>query len=409
MIMQADVHRPPDHLIDCFGTSFFHWWADCPHTKGMANPHPRSPFPCKTRYPQQAFSTKLGCALSMGEGISSTFCQAWGSNKVLSDLGASIHLSGALCFASHMRPFFPFRIFFADSSSAILVMQMTTLRLPVKNGTVVVQDVAYSKKSRVQFYQWGVVPVFDDLVLSLFVSGFTVTTTFSNNCWWLDALSAEGTKGLASVTPSNSLSSFEINPISHPSTMSLNSCEWNERLGQACYKMVISFLKQHVPLFDHKSWKPFYCGTCAVAKSTHRLARAHTEIPKESPLDLLVVVYPLKARSDTPKAILDVIKQSQVRLRSTPKALRTDNAWEFTSSSFVLSLAKLGVSVYPSLPYLPQENGEAKQLNRVLGDMAQSVILESQMPNHFWQFAYASVCFLHNRLPNSRCPQIITS
>ncbi|MBW0478740.1 hypothetical protein O181_018455 [Austropuccinia psidii MF-1] len=96
------------------------------------------------------------------------------------------------------------------------------------------------------------------------------------------------------------------------------------------------------------------------------------------------VVYPLKACSDTPKAILDAIKQLQVRLRSTPKALRMDNAREFTSFPFALSLAKLGT----------------------LGDMAQSMILESRMPNHFWRFAYASVCFLHNQLPNSQCPKL---
>ncbi|MBW0513893.1 hypothetical protein O181_053608 [Austropuccinia psidii MF-1] len=210
--------------------------------------------------------------------------------------------------------------------------------------------------------------------------------------------------------------------------MRLNSCEWHERLGHTCDKTVISFLKQNVPLFDHKSWQPFYCGTCAVAKSTHRLARARTKIPKESPLYLQVsdvmgpfatnpqgfhylvtvrdhastysVVYPLKALSDSPEAILDAIKQFQVRLQLAPKALWMDNAWEFTSS-----LAKLGVSFYPSLPSSPQENGEAKRLNRMLGDMAQSMILESWMPDHFWRFAYASACFLHNQLPNSQCPK----
>ncbi|MBW0558439.1 hypothetical protein O181_098154 [Austropuccinia psidii MF-1] len=38
--------------------------------------------------------------------------------------------------------------------------------------------------------------------------------------------------------------------------------------------------------------------------------------------------------------------------------------------------------------------------------MAQSMILESQMPDHFSRFAYASVCFLHNQLPNSQCPKL---
>ncbi|MBW0534102.1 hypothetical protein O181_073817 [Austropuccinia psidii MF-1] len=47
------------------------------------------------------------------------------------------------------------------------------------------------------------------------------------------------------------------------------------------------------------------------------------------------MVYPLKARSDTPDAVLDAIRQFQVWLCLTPKALQTHNAKEFTSASFV--------------------------------------------------------------------------
>ncbi|MBW0474001.1 hypothetical protein O181_013716 [Austropuccinia psidii MF-1] len=35
--------------------------------------------------------------------------------------------------------------------------------------------------------------------------------------------------------------------------------------------------------------------------------------------------------------------------------------------------------------------------------MAREMMVESQMPDCFWRFAYASACFLHNCLPNSRC------
>ncbi|MBW0506186.1 hypothetical protein O181_045901 [Austropuccinia psidii MF-1] len=51
MLTQADICQPPDHLVDRFGASCFHcgrpghWRDDCPHTRGMATPHPRSPLP----------------------------------------------------------------------------------------------------------------------------------------------------------------------------------------------------------------------------------------------------------------------------------------------------------------------------------------------------------------------------
>ncbi|MBW0537021.1 hypothetical protein O181_076736 [Austropuccinia psidii MF-1] len=92
------------------------------------------------------------------------------------------------------------------------------------------------------------------------------------------------------------------------------------------------------------------------------------------------IVYPLKLRSDTPAAILDAINQLRVWTEIAPKVLRTGNAQELTLASFVKSLAKLGVSFCPSLPYSPQENGKAERLNRKLGDMARAMLTQSGMP-----------------------------
>ncbi|MBW0543377.1 hypothetical protein O181_083092 [Austropuccinia psidii MF-1] len=83
-------------------------------------------------------------------------------------------------------------------------------------------------------------------------------------------------------------------------------------------------------------------------------------------------------------------------------ALWTDNAKEFTLEYFVLSLSKLGIGFFPSLPYLSQENGEAECLNQILRDMAWAMMVQSRMPDCFWCFAYSSACFLHNRLLNSQ-------
>ncbi|MBW0527839.1 hypothetical protein O181_067554 [Austropuccinia psidii MF-1] len=66
---------------------------------------------------------------------------------------------------------------------------------------------------------------------------------------------------------------------------------------------------------------------------------------------------------------------------------------------------KLGVVFFPFLPYSPQENSEAERLNRTLGDMARAMVVQSQMPSHFWQFAYTSASFIHNHIPNSWCPK----
>ncbi|MBW0581534.1 hypothetical protein O181_121249 [Austropuccinia psidii MF-1] len=97
------------------------------------------------------------------------------------------------------------------------------------------------------------------------------------------------------------------------------------------------------------------------------------------------IVYPLKSGL----AALAAITHQSSQLRISPKALWTENAREFVSVSLTVALSKIGIGFHPSLPYLPQENGEAKRLNRTLGNMAVAMLSESSIPDHFWKFAYA--------------------
>ncbi|MBW0521634.1 hypothetical protein O181_061349 [Austropuccinia psidii MF-1] len=312
---------------------------------------------------------------------------------------------------------------------------MTTLKIPINNGSVIIQNVAYFNKilgtilSVSRLCTVGVVPIFDNIALSLLVSGFVVITTFKNRCWWLNVLYSKGTNRSVALNPSGDFLKLEMNSISRPATTSLSSREWHYHLGHACNKVVISFLKKHVPVFDPNSWQPFYFKVCATAKSTHCLARVCTNIPKDKPLDLLgpfsndaqgfhyiltihnhmlaySIVYPLRSWSEAPNAILDAIPQFQVWVKIKPKALRTDNAKEFTSETFISSLEKLGVGFFPLLPYSPQENGKKERLNQTLGEMARSMMIQRKMPDRFWHFLYDLACSTHNLLPNSQCMQL---
>ncbi|MBW0505801.1 hypothetical protein O181_045516 [Austropuccinia psidii MF-1] len=303
------------------------------------------------------------------------FVEQNADDKVLIDTGTSIHLSGSTRFAT-----------------------MMTLKIPVQGGHIIICDMLFSKKilgtilSLGCLCRAGVMPLFSKLKLSLLVNHFVVATTFVNNFWWLDIVQNKGRNVSVAVTPSFCL--IEMNPISPSSSKSLSLREWHERLGHACDNLVISFLKQHVPTFDTKQWQPFFCEVCARAKSMHHLARAHTDILKEKPLDVLVldimgpfntnaqgfryiltvrdhispysIVYPLKSRSEAPQAIIDC--------------------------SFV-----------PSLPYLPQENGEVERLNQMLEDMACAMMTQSGMPTRFWHYTYTSACYIHNCIPNTCC------
>ncbi|MBW0478213.1 hypothetical protein O181_017928 [Austropuccinia psidii MF-1] len=374
-------------------TSRLRQQADCPVTKGFVNPNPRPSSPAHWRTPRPATPERRppppASSLYQRERVSQVkFVEHDATDRVLIDTGASIHLSGSLHFATTLRDISPFQIFFADSNSSILISRTRTLKIPVKRGYVVVHDVAFLAKILGGYAGRVLSLFFENLLLSLLVS-----TTFRNDCWWMDIVPGGETKVLAAA--SSPPVCLEMNPISFPDSKTLSPREWHKCLGHVSDRVVVSFLEQHVPSFNTKHWQTFDCNVCAKSKSIHQLAKPRTNIPTSKPLDLLV--------SDVMGPFTKDAQGFRVQTKIAPKALRTDNTQEFTSASFVKSLAKLGVSFCPSLPYSPQENGEAERLNRTLGDMARAMLTQSGIPTRFWQFSYASACFIHNRIPNSRC------
>ncbi|MBW0479845.1 hypothetical protein O181_019560 [Austropuccinia psidii MF-1] len=101
----SDMRRLPEHLIDKFGGSCFHcghtghWQADCPHTKGVANPNLRPNLPGSLQAAKPG--TPDCCSHYQRECVSQVkFVEHDDSDWVLIDTGASIHLSGSLCFAT---------------------------------------------------------------------------------------------------------------------------------------------------------------------------------------------------------------------------------------------------------------------------------------------------------------------
>ncbi|MBW0527840.1 hypothetical protein O181_067555 [Austropuccinia psidii MF-1] len=285
----SKVHCPPEHLVDKFGGSCFHcrctshWQANCPHTKGVANPNPRltlpGPFrgPCPST-PDHWFQPLSSPQYQREHVLQVKFVEHDAVDCVLIDTSESIHLSGFTCFLTNLRDVTPFHIFFPDSNSSITISQMTTLKIPVKHGFIIAQDVPFLTKILGTILSIsGLCLFFNALLLSLLVCNVLITTTFLNDCWWIDIVSGEET---------SSPCMCEINLVSLPQSTNLSLREWHEQLGHACDKVVVS-LKQHVPTFDIKSWQTFYFPVCAKLKSTHRIAKAHTDIPKEKPLDLL--------------------------------------------------------------------------------------------------------------------------
>ncbi|MBW0498145.1 hypothetical protein O181_037860 [Austropuccinia psidii MF-1] len=128
-----------------------HWKADCPHSKDVANPNPRptltGPSPPIHQGTSGCCSQPLSSSHYQREHVLQVkFVENNAADRVLIDTGASIHLSGSLLFATRIQHISPFCIFFADSNSSVMISQMTTLEIPVKNSFVIIHDVAFSQK-----------------------------------------------------------------------------------------------------------------------------------------------------------------------------------------------------------------------------------------------------------------------
>ncbi|MBW0481716.1 hypothetical protein O181_021431 [Austropuccinia psidii MF-1] len=341
----ANIRRPPEHLVD------------------------------RPRTPQERPPSALGSHYQRERVSQVQFVEHHAVDKFLIDRSASIHLSGSPKLATNLHHIHPFCIFFDDSNSSITITQMATLRIPFKGGNFAYSDrVLGTILSMGRLCRAGVFPFFSGLLLSLLVCNHLVTTTLHNHCWWMDTLAGGGTTRLAAETPSPRL--FEMNPLSLPPTSKLSFRDWhfvqNQRAHTDWQEPALTFQqKRPLTYWSPTSWD-------------------HSRL--------------IRKGSDAPNAILDTITHLLVQLGTMLKALQTNNAWEFVLANFTTTLANMGVGFYPSLPYSPQENSEAERLNRTLGDMARAMMTQSDMPMQFWQYAYASACYIHNRLPNSRCP-----
>lgn len=95
--------------------------------------------------------------------------------------------------------------------------------------------------------------------------------------------------------------------------------------------------------------------------------------------------------------IFKEIVENEVELRI--KCLRSDNGGEFTSKEFNLYCEEHGIKRQFSTARTPQQNGVAERKNRVVMEMARTILNDSQMSDKFWgQAVHTSVHILNRGL-----------
>jgi transposase InsO family protein len=105
---------------------------------------------------------------------------------------------------------------------------------------------------------------------------------------------------------------------------------------------------------------------------------------------------------DKASAIL-ALKQFLAMVRNqyntTIKEWMSDAGGEYKSEAFLKTLKDTGISIKQSALHTPQQNGHAERLMRTLIDKAQSMQLDTCLPQSWWEFAVLHTMHVYNRTP----------
>ena len=82
--------------------------------------------------------------------------------------------------------------------------------------------------------------------------------------------------------------------------------------------------------------------------------------------------------------------------------LGTDGGGEYTSREFEDFYEKCGIQHAVTTLYTPQQNGLAKRRNKIVLDMARSLLNQKGLPHNFWGEAVTTTTYLLNKCPTKR-------
>ena len=111
------------------------------------------------------------------------------------------------------------------------------------------------------------------------------------------------------------------------------------------------------------------------------------------------MTYFLKQKSDALTAFKQYRAYVWTQRHKEIKALRVDNAKEYTEGNFRQYLRQEGIRLETTAPHSPAQNGVAERLNRTLVEHARAMLLEKQLPYHLWEEAIAYATYIKNRMP----------
>lgn len=107
----------------------------------------------------------------------------------------------------------------------------------------------------------------------------------------------------------------------------------------------------------------------------------------------------LKTKDEASQALQNLIRRRENELNTKVKRIRSDNGLEFVNEDLQQYLNRKGIKHEKTIAYSPRSNGAAERANRTLLDKARTLLIDSQLPLHFWAEAVATAEYIHNITP----------
>ncbi|CAN0824684.1 Retrovirus-related Pol polyprotein from transposon TNT 1-94 [Linum grandiflorum] len=165
------------------------------------------------------------------------------------------------------------------------------------------------------------------------------------------------------------------------------------------------------------------CASCQLGKS-HRLHLSSTHLPSSRPFELIysdvwgpspnfslngnryfvlfvddctkyVWVYFLSHKSQVSDTFQRFHKMVVTQFSTTIRALQSDGGGEY--KALAPYLTSQGIQHRISCPYTPEQNGAVERRNRIIVEKGLSLLAHSSLPNIFWEHAFKTATYLHNR------------
>ena len=87
-----------------------------------------------------------------------------------------------------------------------------------------------------------------------------------------------------------------------------------------------------------------------------------------------VIVFMKEGKTNQLDCLRQVVNLMETQTGNKVKKIKSDNSTEYQSSQLEKFIKERGISVEPSNPYTPQQNGRAERMNRTLVEMARCMI-----------------------------------